>query len=514
MKEYTLLLIKPRQKYKHYAVQSELATILGKKTGSTTLALPLIAALTPQNYKIKILDEDMESIDFRKRPDLVGITATSPAIERAYEIGDTFKEMGVPVIFGGPHASYNYDEVIKHANSVVIGEAEDIWKSVLSDFENGNLQTRYQAQEKPEYKTSPMPRWDLVDTSQILSLSVQASRGCPFMCEFCLTTEMFGKKLRFRDTDNVVEEIKSLPNKNFFFADDNLTINKKYAFELFAKLKGLPISWICQSSIEVADDPELLKAMHDAGCRYILVGFESLNNKSIQETQKLQNRKISYKEQIEKIHNAGIFVYGAFIVGFDHDTLDEFDNIKNFITETNIPVFMLSLLGAAAGSKLHERLISEGRWFGANPTYSGGIFPMIHYNNFSQTELFINFVDMLREAYSYKEMYTRTYNLFKAGNFNSNKLDAGASFFMKLKTMYMLLTRFKFSKDTYKRKMFNDFFKLAREKKLAMSEGIATMLMLEGLHITIERIYNSRQEYLDIIKKNDKGSWQELNKTA
>lgn len=511
MKQYSLYLIKPRQKYKHYAIQAELAKTLGRKVANTSLALPLIAALTPDNYKITIIDEDMEPIKFSKTPDIVGITATSPIIERAYEIAEEYKKKGVKVILGGPYVSFNYDEAIKHADSVVIGEAENLWASVLTDFEKGELKQKYVCEQSPEFKTSPLPRWDLMDTSKILSLSVQASRGCPFMCEFCSTSELFGKKMRYRDSDDVIKEIKALPWKNFFFADDNLTINKKYAFELLRKMKGLGVSWICQSSIDVADDPELLKVMHEAGCRHILIGFESLNAESIHETKKLQNKKIDYKKQIQNIHDAGIYVYGSFIVGFDHDTLAEFDNIRNFINETNVPVYMISMLGATTGTKLYDRLVQEGRWYGVNPTYSGGLFPVMHYNNFSQSELFLNFAEMLRKSFSYKEMYERTYRLFSEGKFNKEKVDQGVSFFLKMKTTYLLIKRFKFSKDEYKRKMFDDFFKLARQKKLAMSEGISTLLMLEGIHESVEKLYESRQHYLDIISKNDKGSWKEIN---
>ncbi len=511
MPEYFLLLIKPTQKYKHYSIQTELAKSLGKKATNTSLALPLIAALTPEKYKIKIADEDIESVFIEDTPDIVGITTTTPIANRAFEIADEYRKRGSKVILGGPYASFNYNEAIEHADAIVIGEAENQWEQVLSDFESGNLKNKYTSYEKPEFKKMHLPRWDLIDTSTILSLTVQASRGCPFSCEFCIATEFLGRRMRFRDIDDVVNEIKALPVKNFFFADDNLTINKKYALKLLRKMKGLDVTWLCQSSIDVADDPELLKAMYDAGCRFVLVGFESLNSNSIKETNKKQNLKINYKNQIKRIHNAGIYVYGSFIVGFDNDELDELENIHNFVNEANIPVFMLSMLTAAFGTKLYDRLSKEGRIYNFNTELTSGIFPMMHYNNFSQTDLYTRYLETLQEAYSFKEMYHRTYNLFKDGKFNKKRVDAGVSFLLKLKTMFQLIRRFKFAKDPYKRKMFNDFFALARQGKLAMSEMISMALMLEGVNKNINKMAKNKQGFLEIIAENDKGSWKDMN---
>lgn len=514
MKNYSLLLIKPTQKYPHYAVQTELAKFLGKKATNTSLALPLLAAITPSNYVIKIADEDIESISYKNIPDIVGITTTTPISKRAFQIADEFRKRGSKVILGGPYASYNYDEAVQHADAVVVGEAENQWEGVLKDFEAGNLKQKYVAKERPEFKTSPMPRWDLLKTSSLLSLTVMASRGCPYNCDFCIASEFLGRKMRFRDADDVVNEVKALPGKNIFFADDNLTINKKYAFELFEKMKGLDITWICQSSIEVADDPKLLKAMYDAGCRFILIGFESLNSTSIEETHKIQNKKVNYKAQIDAIHKAGIYVYGSFIVGFDSDTLAEMDNIKNFVNEVNMPVFMMSMLTATYGTVLYDRLHKEGRIYDFDTEFSSGIFPMMHYNNFSQTEFYEKYLSTLKEAYSFKEMYERTYNLFKQGNFTKQRVDASVSVFFKIKTVYQLVRRFRFSNDPYKRKMFIDFFALAREGKLAMSEFISMALMLEGVHKNISNMEQNKEANLLKIKANDKGSWKEMSKTA
>lgn len=512
MSKYTLLLVRPFQEYKQYAIQSELAKLLGKKSSNACLALPLIAALTPDNYDIKIIDEEIEPIPNNIKADIVGITTTTPTASRAYEIADTFRKRNVPVIMGGPYATFNYEKVIQHADSVVLGEAEELWAKCLKDFENGQLKKKYFSDQVPDFKKTPIPRWDLYDTDNIMSLTVQATRGCPYACEFCLTSEMFGHKMRYRNEEDVIAELEALPGNNFMFADDNLTKNKRYAKRLLSKMKGLNKTWTCQASIDVADDSELLQMLREAGCRFILIGFESLNQGSINEINKHQNKAINYGESIQKIHDAGIYVYGSFIVGFDHDTLDEFDQIARFIQEVNIPVFMLSLLGATPGTKLYQRLVDEGRWFGIETKYNVGIFPLMHFQNFSQSELFIKFVDTLDELFSWDKVHERTIRLFKSGKFYSDRLNDGVKFFTKFKTSIDILFRFRFSKDKHRKLLFKDLFRMLRDKKVSAAEAISTLLMLEGVHQNIKKLVNNKEAYLKIIEKNDQGSWKSMIK--
>ncbi len=480
--KYKLLLIRPRQKYKHYSTQFEMARLMGKKTASTALALPLLAALTPDNYKIKILDEEIIKTAEGFKADLVGITMITSNSERAGKLALHYKEKGAKVIVGGPYASYAPEEVLEYADSVVIGEAENIWETVLHDFENNNLQKQYQENSKIDYDTAIVPRWDLIDTSKILNVNIQASRGCPFQCEFCLTSQLFGRKIRRRKIEDIINEVKQLPLKNILFVDDNLTLHKDYARELFKALKPLKVSWMCQSSVDVADDPEFLREMADAGCKYLLIGFESLNPKSLAETHKHQNNKEKYLEIIERIHSVGIHVYASFIIGFDNDTKEDFEIFKSFIDEASLPVFMLSLLGSTKGTELHARLESEGRIFqNFSKNFNVGAYPVFKYVNFTNKEIFELYNDTIKELYKFKNIRKRTIRLLEKGYFNKNKTAGSINFFDKLKATLLILKYYRFSKNKEKRLFFKDMIRLIKEKKLAINEAASMLLMIEGI---------------------------------
>ena len=227
-KKYKLLLISPKQKYLAYTAHAELAKMFGKKRLMIPLALPTVAAYTPDYYDIRIVDEETEALPDDFKPDIVGITTIAATKERAFQLGDIFMSQGVKVIMGGINASVMPDIYLEHADSVLIGEAENAWEHCLDDFEKGSLKSTYMAEPKCDYKTPKQPRWDLVNMKNIFQAAVQITRGCPFNCDFCLVSNMFGRKMRFRDIDNVIDEIKNLPTKYVFFVDDNLTINKRY----------------------------------------------------------------------------------------------------------------------------------------------------------------------------------------------------------------------------------------------------------------------------------------------
>ncbi len=501
--KYKLLLIRPKQKYKHYSTQFEMAKLMGKKTANSALALPLLAALTPKHYDIKILDEEIINSAEGYDADVVGITMITSNSERAYKIADNYRNRGIKVIIGGPYASYSPDEVLQHADSVVIGEAENLWGKILEDFENGQLQPKYQDKEKILFDKSVVPRWDLIDTGQILSVNIQASRGCPFQCEFCLTSQLFGRKVRRREIDDIINEIKQLPLKNVFFVDDNLTLHKPYALELFKALKPLQISWMCQSSVDVGDDPEFLKEMSESGCKFVLIGFESLNPKSLEETHKHQNNKEKYLEIIENIHKAGIHVYSSFILGFDNDTREDFEIFKSFIDEASLPVFMLSLLGSTKGTELHTRLENEGRIYqNLSKNFNVGAYPVFKYANFKNKELFDLFNETIKELYQFKNIRKRTIRLLEKGYFAKNKPAGSISFWQKVRTTFLLLRLYRFSKDNEKRMFFKDIIRLIREKKLAVNEAASMLLMIEGIVRHVNKSDTYKQEFYEELERN------------
>lgn len=502
---YKLLLIKPYQCLNHYSTQIEIARLMGKRTTSVPLALPLLAALTPDHYKIRIIDEDIETLPKRYRPDIVGISMITSNSDRGYELARKYRAEGAKVIIGGPFASFNSEEGVLHADSVVIGEAEKSWKNVLEDFENNTLKPVYFASGFADYSASVIPRWDLVNTKKILSLNVQASRGCPFLCEFCLTTHLFGRKVRRRNIEDVINEIRHLPKKNFMFVDENLTIDKNYAKALCRALKPLRVNWICQSSVDVADDEELLHLMSEAGCSHIIIGFESLKPASLNISHKYQNNPENYNTIIEKVQKHGIHVYAAFIIGFDSDTHDEFERFKEFIEQSSLPVFTLSLLGTSRGMDLYDRLEKEGRLINElNKKFFVGIYPVIRYKNFDNKEMFDHFIKVTEYLYSFAQIRKRTIRMLEHGYFAREKTTRTVTKTQKIRATLILLYSYFFTADKEKRGFFSDIISLIRQKKLAVSEAASILLMFEAITRHIRKDHPNRMEFYSELEKIEK----------
>jgi radical SAM superfamily enzyme YgiQ (UPF0313 family) len=462
-KKYKLFLINPKIKYHHYGVQKELCNLLGKKIFNFSTALPLIAALTPDNYKIKIIDESIEEIPKNERPDLVGLTTFTTTKKRCYEIADYYRSLNIPVIIGGAHASFASDEVLKHADSIIIGEAELIWKKCLSDFENGKLKKTYKAENLCDFKNSPIPRWDLTKHKKINIIGVQASRGCPFNCEFCLVEKMFGKKHRVRDVDDVIKEIKSLPTKRIFFVDDNLTFNKKFIRALIEKLKPLDVSWACQASIEIGDNIELLKEMAASGCLSILIGFESLNPESIKETHKHQNKIEDYEKKIKNIHDAGIYVTASFAVGFDPDKLDMYDRIVEFTTNNNLIFSNIFFLLPAPGTDLTKRMRESNRLIDIDPDFFNANFPGMKYKNFKSLEMYDKYFESICNIFSIKTMGKKAINLLESGTFK-NAATKDVKLIEKILMTPKIIKKYYFSKNEEKKELFKKLFLIGRNK--------------------------------------------------
>jgi radical SAM superfamily enzyme YgiQ (UPF0313 family) len=507
-KRYQLLLVGAYQKCKHYCTQSSMCPIVGKHITISPLALPLLAAMTPEHYDVRIVDEELEPLPLDIRPDLVGISTHTNTIQRCYEIADHFRAMGVPVVLGGPHASFAVEEGLEHADSVVVGEAEGTWPQLLDDFENGCLQPRYESAQQTAYRSAPVPRWDLIDTRKVLAIPVQATRGCPYGCEFCVATKMFGRKMRYREPDDVVREVKASPLKTILFVDDNLTINKAHARELVSKLKGLGISWTCQSSLDIATEEQLLHEMAEAGCEHMIVGFESLNPESLLSIRKYHNRVAEYKEAIDRIHAAGIIVLASFVVGFDCDTLEEFRRIERFAQEASLPYVLLNLLVPTPGTDLRIRLEQEGRWSNPSTEFMEGIFPAMHYMNFSQTELYEEFLATVHRLYSFDAIRSRVLSLFRRGSFRRKRNARDFGFLHRLTVAASIARRHIFSSDRGKRAFFLELFALARRGVVSYDRAVGMLISMEGFNRHLGLLRSYRDTYLPRLAAEDKGPWQ------
>ncbi|HBE00879.1 MAG: hypothetical protein A2096_01245 [Spirochaetes bacterium GWF1_41_5] len=499
---YRLLLLNPKVRYPHYVNQTELANLLGKKSISYPLSLPLIAALTPAHYLITIKNEEIEQVPFKQQFDLVGITTTATSMKRACEIADYFHSRGSIIIMGGTGASYMQEQALAHADSIITGEAEGAWKDFITDFERGKPKKIYRSSQV-EYRTSPLPRWDLVSTDLINSLPVQISRGCPFRCEFCVVSELFGNKMRMRDIDDVISEIKSLPVDRIFFVDDNLTVNRAYAGRLMAELKKLSINWTCQCDVRVASDKELLAAMADAGCFSILVGMESLNPQSLKDAGKYHNTVERYRNAVENIHNHGMHLFASFIVGFDSDTESEFERIRLFALDAGIAYLSLNILTVVPGTILYERMKKHDRLQNNIPDFINGIFPSMRYKLVSQTGMLDAFFSALRRMYHIDSFAQIAEKLFSCGSFT--RIRSGrVGFFIKLKISLLLVYRYIFKSAKHRMLMIR-LFSMAGRGILSYDEAVIFLLSMAGFEDYLQKAGKFIPEARKVIAAADPG---------
>jgi radical SAM superfamily enzyme YgiQ (UPF0313 family) len=324
------------------------------------MTFSILAALTPKEYNIKVVEGEYKDINFNEKYDLVGITSTTCFANMAYEIADEFRRHNVKVVLGGWHASALPKEAKQHADAVIIGEAEETWPKLLQDFKFGKLKPFYMPTKPADPTSIPHP-YDVYPNSP--GIGIQATRGCPMGCSFCsITNTQHTKVFRKRPLDFVIEEIILNTDKLFIFQDASLTIDRNYTKELFKKMKGLNKKFLAMGNINIlGEDEELLKASQEAGCLGWLIGFESICQDSINIMGKKGNKVDRYLKQIKKIHDYGMAVEGTFVFGFDTDAIDIFDKTDEFIRKSGIKSAFPHFLMPYPGTPIFDKLDKQGR---------------------------------------------------------------------------------------------------------------------------------------------------------
>ena len=357
------------------------------------MTLPYVAALVPKDIQVEIKDDLLEEITFQEKCDLVGLSFMSHQAPRAYQLAAGFRRRGIPVVMGGFHATLAPEECQEHADALVLGEAEEAWPRLLGDFQAGRLQSLYQAEALSDLRNLPVPRYDLLNLKKykLLNIPSQTTRGCPYACNYCEVTQVYGGKFRHRPLDEVIHEIKEirrLTGSDFiYFVDDNFVANRRHAMAIMERLIPLKLIYGCLATANVGDDPEVLDLMARSGCLHVNIGMESISPASLKAINKKQNKVQDYERQFKALRDRGIGYSVNVMFGLDGDTPAIFDTTVDFLIRTKAPVSFMFILAPRPGTKVRDQLLSQGRIFDHDWTNYCGFRVVFHPKHMTAREL-------------------------------------------------------------------------------------------------------------------------------
>jgi radical SAM superfamily enzyme YgiQ (UPF0313 family) len=369
-----IVLINPRFDISYWGLEHAMP-FLGLKAVLPVANLPLLAALTPSEHCVTLIDENVEPIDFElcARADIVGVTGMNVQRRRMREIIGELRSRGAFTVAGGPWVTVQEDDIAGLVDVIFVGEAEETWPRFLAEWGEGCHRNRYEQAERTDMATVPVPRLDLLKMQHYAFGSVQFSRGCPFSCEFCDIIVTFGRRPRIKTSAQVLAELDAIVaagKHSAFIVDDNLIGNKKAIKEVlravvsWQRANGYPLMFATEASIDLAEDPELMQLMVDANISNVFIGIESPNEASLRETKKTQNLRARGGTMLDKVHRvqrAGMEVWCGIIVGFDNDDPSIFAAQRAFVQEARIVNVMVNMLVAIPRTPLYKRLAGEGR---------------------------------------------------------------------------------------------------------------------------------------------------------
>jgi len=398
---------------------------ISKKASLPPLGLLTVAALLPKEWEKKLVDMTVTPLIDRdiKWADYVFISAMSIQKESVKKIICKCKKLGAKIVAGGPLFTSGYEDFEDDVDYFILNEAEITLPLFLEDLKRGRLKHIYKSDQFPDINKTPIPLWELADINKYVTMCIQYSRGCPFNCDFCDVTFLFGHKMRLKTKDQILAELDSLYLRGWrggvFIVDDNFIGNKrKLKNEILPAMinwmeeRKYPFTFTTQASINLSDDEELMRLMVRARFGSVFVGIETPNEESLAECNKLQNKNRDLIACVKKIQKFGLIVNGGFIIGFDSDSPSIFENMIEFVQKSGIVSAMVGLLNAPRGTKLYKRLVKENRLLkeatGDNTDLSINFIPKMNYK-----ALIDGYKRVLHTIYSPKCYYERLLMLLK-----------------------------------------------------------------------------------------------------
>ena len=355
-----ILIIQPS----HYHAKNDRTVFKSRRRSLVPLALPYLAALTPPEWDVTLVDEQVQDIDFDCQPDLVAITSWTVHSLRSYDVAREFRNRRIPVIMGGPHVWFHSEEASQDCDALGIGEAEPIWSLMLEDAASGRLQRVYRAPQMPSIAGLPVPRWDLLDLRKygpFKTFALMSSRGCPMQCEFCSERLYLGGGFRVRPVEDVIEEIKHCGSKNIFFGDSDFGGKRAHAMKLMEAMIPLKLRWSALWTSFLCYDDEYMDLAARSGLLHVNLGIESINPDTLKGMNKRFNKVDKYTLMLENLRKRGISYSLNFIFGWDNETPEVFPATLDFLQREKVPVAYFNILCPEIGTMFYEKMKTDDR---------------------------------------------------------------------------------------------------------------------------------------------------------
>jgi radical SAM superfamily enzyme YgiQ (UPF0313 family) len=425
-----ILMVYPETPVAFWSLKHVLS-LVRKRSAYPPLGLLTVAAMLPDDWDIKLIDMNVDRLSDHhiKWADYVLVSGMIVHKVGIHELAERCHRLKTPLIAGGPVFATDHTS-FPEIHHFVLGEAEDLMAELIEDMERGTVKFTYAAPARPDISRVPVPRWDLINLQNYLTMPVQFSRGCPFDCEFCDIIVMYGHLPRVKTTEQLIGELDALHEHGWqdmvFLVDDNFIGNKKAAKALipaiieWRKRTGSKIGFVTEATVNLADDLAFCEQMVEAGFKRIFVGFETPSIESLVECRKFQNTRRDLVESVRRLQSTGLEVMGGFIVGFDNDAADIFRRQFEFIQRSGVVTAMVGLLGALPGTKLHIRLAKEGRLLDAGYTGDNMDLSALNFHPKMDRELLIDgYRELVKNLYEPQTYYER------AWTFLSNSRSSG-----------------------------------------------------------------------------------------
>lgn len=380
-----------------------------KRRMSPPLSLLTLATILKKDHEVYIEDENIQPLTLEDSPELVGITVNIDTAKRAYKIASIYRERGIPTILGGIHVSANPDEASQHADSICVGEAEEIIEKIVEDAEKKVLKKIYTNTGSRNHNKDCVLDFSLLNLSEYLFTNVTySSRGCPFKCDFCYNSSPYMRNgLRTRPIDIVISEITNFNTKHVFFIDDNFIGNPQYTMELLKRIKPLGLTFHAAVSANILHLPWLMDEMKESGCKSLFIGFESINDGSIKSVRKIQNNVSLYEKLIHELRARDIMINASLVFGFDNDLPSVFKNTLDWLVENKIETMTAHILTPYPGTVLFKKLKNENRIIDFDTNHYNTANVVFKPKNMSPEELYNGYLWIYKEFYSFKNILRR-----------------------------------------------------------------------------------------------------------